>query len=283
VNATTGTEPPAAAIGCGRGPTLGRAVHAEWTKLRTVPSTPWLVLAAVAFTVAASAALTASVDTSLCPSPLECHEDTTKLSLGGVQVGQAAIVVLAVLAITGEYGTGTIQTTLAARPRRSAVLLTKAAVVTTTVLVAGTLGVLGSLAAGRALLPGNGFTAANGYPPLSLADGPTLRAAAGTVLYLGLVALLSVGVGTAVRDSAGAIVTVLTLLYVFPTIATFVTDPQWHERLEKLAPMTAGLMIQATRDLERLPLRPWAGLAVLAAYAGAAMLLGVVLFATRDA
>jgi ABC-2 type transport system permease protein len=155
--------------------------------------------------------------------------------------------------------------------------------VTATVLAAGTLGVLGSLAAGRAILPGNGFTAANGYPPLSLADGPTLRAAAGTVLYLGLVALLSVGVGTAVRDSAGAIVTVLTLLYVVPMIATFVTDPQWHERLEKLAPMTAGLMIQATRDLERLPLRPWAGLAVLAAYAGAAMLLGVVLFATRDA
>ena len=116
-----------------------------------------------------------------------------------------------------------------------------------------------------------------------LSAGPTLRAAAGTVLYLGLVALLSVGVGTAVRDSAGAIATVLTLLYVVPMIATFVTDPQWHQRLEKLAPMTAGLMIQATRDLERLPLRPWAGLAVLAAYAGAAMLLGVVLFATRDA
>jgi ABC-2 type transport system permease protein len=47
--------------------------------------------------------------------------------------------------------------------------------------------------------------------------------------------------------------------------------------------MTAGLMIQATSDLERLPLRPWAGLAVLAAYAAAAMLLGAVLFTTRDA
>ena len=70
--------------------------------------------------------------------------------------------------------------------------------------------------------------------------------------------------GTAVRDSAGATVTVLTLLYVFPMIATFVTDPQWPERLEKLAPMTAGLMIRATRDLERLPLRPWTGLAAAA-------------------
>jgi ABC-2 type transport system permease protein len=283
VSATTGAEPPAAALGCGLGHTLRRAAHAEWTKLRTVPSTPWLVLAAVGFTVAASAAMTASVDTSLCPSPLECHEDTTKLSLSGVQFGQVAVVVLAVLAITGEYGTGMIQTTLAARPRRETVLLTKAAVVTATVLAAGTLSVLGSLAAGRAILPGNGFTAANGYPPLSLADGPTLRAAAGTVLYLGLVALLSVGVGTAVRDSAGAIVTVLTLLYVFPVIATFVTDPQWHERLEKFAPMTAGLAIQATTGLDQLPIQPWPGLGVLAAYAGAALLLGMLLFKLRDA
>jgi len=67
VNATTEPEPPAAAIGCGRGHNLSRAVHAEWTKLRTVPSTPWLVLAAVTFTVAASAGVHAPVDTSLCP------------------------------------------------------------------------------------------------------------------------------------------------------------------------------------------------------------------------
>jgi ABC-2 type transport system permease protein len=82
--------------------------------------------------------------------------------------------------------------------------VTKAAVVTATVLAAGAVGVVGSLTAGRALLPGNGFTDANGYPPLSLTDGPTLRAALGTVLYLGLVALLSLGVGMILRDTAGA-------------------------------------------------------------------------------
>jgi ABC-2 type transport system permease protein len=62
-----------------------------------------------------------------------------------------------------------------------------------------------------------------------------------------------------------------------------VTDPQWHERLQKLAPMTAGLAIQATKGLDQLPIRPWAGLGVLAAYAGAAMLLGAALFKLRDA
>ena len=39
MTATTGAEPPAAAIGCGPGHHLGRAVYAEWTKLWTVPST----------------------------------------------------------------------------------------------------------------------------------------------------------------------------------------------------------------------------------------------------
>ncbi|MEZ0077168.1 hypothetical protein [Planotetraspora sp. GP83] len=48
---------------------------------------------------------------------------------------------------------------------------------------------LGSVLAGRLILPGNGFTPAHGYPPLALADGPTLRAAAGSVLYLALIRL----------------------------------------------------------------------------------------------
>jgi ABC-2 type transport system permease protein len=261
----------------------GHAVHAEWTKLRTVPSTAWLVLAAVTCTVALSAATAASVNTSHCPSPAECYEDTTKLSLTGVWLGQVAVVVLAVLAMTNEYGSRLIQTTLAANPRRTVVLMTKATVVTGTVLAAGTVGVLGSLVAARTILPSNGFTAANGYPPLSLADAPTLRAAAGTVLYLGLVALFSLGVGTVVRDTAAAITTILSLLYMFPVFAQLVADPQWRDRLMRLGPMPAGLAIQTTRRLDELPIGPWAGLGVLAAYAGAAMLLATIVFTIRDA
>ncbi|GAA1583084.1 ABC transporter permease subunit [Kribbella sancticallisti] len=258
-------------------------MHAEWTKLRTVRSTAWLVLAVVAAIVTVAVMATGSVSTSRCPSPAECFEDTTKLSLTGVWLGQIAVVVLAVLTISGEYGDRLIQTTLTANPRRLTVLLTKATVVTGMVLAASTLGVLGSLLAGRILLPGNGFTAANGYPPLSLADGSTARAAAGTVLYLGLIALLSLGIATVVRDTAGAIISVLTLLYIFPLIAELVADPQWHERLQKLAPMTAGLSIQATTGLDRLAIGPWPGLGVLAGYATGAMLLGLAVFKLRDA
>jgi ABC-2 type transport system permease protein len=262
---------------------LRRAVRAEWTKLRTVPSTPWLLAATVGLTVVGSVGALASVDTSQCPTPTECFEDTTKLSLTGIWLGQAAVVVLGVQAMSSEYGTGTIGSTLAANPSRRLVLLAKVTAVATAALVAGVLGVLGSLAAGRAILAGNGFTSANGYEPLSLADGPTLRAAAGTVLYLALVALLSLGIATAVRDTAGAITGVLTLLYGFPIVAELVSDPRWQHRLERYGPMEAGLSVQNTMRLDELPIAPWPGLGVLATYAGFALVSGLMLFQLRDA
>ena len=256
------------------------ALHAEWTKLRTLASTGWLLLAAVALTVAVSAAAAAAVT---CPAAPACQVDTTKLSLTGIQLGQAVVAILAVLAISNEYSTGMIRVTFTAMPRRPAVLAAKAAILTGLVLAAGIIAVLGSVLAGRLILPGNGLTAAHGYPPLSLGDGPTLRAAAGSVLYLALIALLSLGTATVVRDSAAAIGVVLGLLYLFPIVAHVVTDPHWHRHLQQIAPMSAGLAIQDTTGLRSLPISPWAGLGVLAAWAAAALLAGGLLLRLRDA
>jgi ABC-2 type transport system permease protein len=176
-----------------------------------------------------------------------------------------------------------IRTTLAAMPRRATVLAAKAAILTGLVLAAGTIAVLASVLAGRIILSGHGFNAAHGYPPLSLGDGPVLRAAAGSVLYLALIALLSLGAATAVRDSAAAIGAVLGLLYISPIIAAVVTDPHWQRHLEQIGPMSAGLAIQATTGLRTLPLSPWAGLGVLAAWATVALLAGGLLLQLRDA
>jgi ABC-2 type transport system permease protein len=255
------------------------ALHAEWTKLRTAPGTFGLLFAAVALTVAVSAAAAAA---ARCPAT-GCGQDPAKVSLTGVYLGQVVVAVVAVLAISGEYSSGMIRTTLAAMPRRTTVLAAKAALVTGLTLAAGTLAILGSLLAGRLILPGHGFTAAHGFAPLSLADGPVLRAAAGSVLYLALIALLSLGAATAVRDSAVAIGLVLGLLYLFPIVAGVVSDPYVQRHLEQIAPMTAGLEIQATTGLRSLPLSPWAGLGVLAAWAAGALLAGGLLLRLRDA
>jgi ABC-2 type transport system permease protein len=259
---------------------LPGALHAEWTKLRTLPATPWLLAAIAALTVAVSAAASAATQ---CPTGTACPVDTGKLSLTGIQFGQAVVAILAVLTVGGEYSTGTIRSTLTAIPRRTTVLLAKAAVVAIPVLAAGAVAAFGSLLAGRILLPRNGFTTSRGFPPLIPPDRPVLRAAAGSALYLALIAILAIGTATAVRDSAVAIGTVLGLLYLFPIIAAVATNTHWQRHLQQIGPMTAGLQIQATRNLNNLPISPWAGLGVLAAWAATALIAGGLLLHLRDA
>ena len=254
------------------------AVHAEWTKLRTVPSTGWLLIAVVALTVGASATATAIVR---CPAT--CDADTTKLSLTGIMLGQAAVAALAVVIITGEYGSGMIRVSLAAVPRRSALLAAKAVVVTLVVLAAGTISVLGSMLAGRLLLPGNGFNTAHHFTALSVLHGATLRAAVGSVLYLVLIALFTLGLSTALRDSGLATAVVLCVLYVIPLVSDVMLSSVWRHRLDRWAPVNAGLAIQATRNIGKLPIGPWPGLAVLGLWTAAALAGGWIVLRLRDA
>lgn len=258
---------------------MSSALHAEWTKQRTVPGPRWLLLGVIALTVALSVAVTAA--TSYAASGT--GQDLTKLSLTGVYLGQALVAILAVQTIGGEYSTGMIRVTLAAVPRRHTMLAAKAALLSALILLAGTVGVLASAVLGRLILPGNGFTATHGYELLSLSHGPTLRAAVGSMLYLVLVGLLSLGIATMVRDSAIAIGIVLGLLYLFPIFAALATDPSLHRHLQQIGPMTAGLAIQDTINLHHLPIAPWAGLGITAAWAAAAMLAGGLLLGLRDA
>jgi ABC-2 type transport system permease protein len=256
------------------------ALRAEWTKLRTLASTFWLLLAAAALTAAVSAAAAAA---TRCPTG-SCAEDPAKISLTGIYLGQAVVAVMAVMAVSGEYGSGMIRVTLAAMPRRITVLAAKAAVVTGLVLITGTMAVLISVLAGRLILPGHGIGPAHGYLALSLGDGPVLRAACGSVLYLALIALLSLGAAAVLREPAAAIGVVLGLLYLFPIIGAVTHgSPDVARHIQQIGPMTAGLAIQATTGLSSLPISPWAGLGVLAAWAAGALLLGGLLLLLRDA
>ena len=247
---------------------MTEALHAEWTKIRTSPGTIWLLLGVITLSVGVSVLTSASVH---C-----CGDDPMRTSLTGVEFGQAVVAILAVFAISGEYGTGLIKVTLAAIPRRPALLAAKAVVLAGLVLVAGVLAVLISVLAGRTLLNGNGFA-------ISLSDGAVLRAAYGSVLYLVLIGWLSLGLGTLVREAALAVGLVLALLYLFPIVAQVFSDPTWHRRLEQIGPMTAGLSIENTIDLAGQPLSPWAGLGVLGLWAAGSLLVGGLALQLRDA
>jgi ABC-2 type transport system permease protein len=263
---------------------LPDALHAEWTKLRTLTSTWWLMAAAVALTVVVGAAVAAATQCHpFACAPARTGADPAKISLAGVDLGQAVVALLAVLVIGGEYGTGMIRTTLAATPRRLVMLAAKAVVVTGWTVAAGAVAAAGSVLAGRLILPGRGLSATNGYALVSLGNGPDLRAALGSVLYLALIALLALGVTTAVRDSAVGIGLILGLLYLFPIVSAVIPDHVLSRHLEQIAPMTAGLYIQATTGLHSLPLAPWQGLGVLALWAFGALILGAVVLCLRDA
>jgi ABC-2 type transport system permease protein len=256
-----------------------KTLHAEWTKVRTVAGPGALLLAAAALTAVVGVVAANAVT---CPGQA-CQVDPAKVSLTGIYLGQAVVAMVAVTAVSGEYSTGMIRLTLAATPRRWRVLAAKAAVVGAATLAAGAVAVLASVLAGSVLLARHGIDAAHGYEALSLGHGAVLRATIGTVLYLGLIALLGLGMAAMIRDSAVAIGTVLGLLYLFPIVASLVGNPGWHRHLDQLSPMTAGLYIQATTNVNALPLTPWQGLGVLAAWAAGALLAGGLLLRFRDA
>jgi ABC-2 type transport system permease protein len=96
-------------------------------------------------------------------------------------------------------------------------------------------------------------------------------------------ALLGLGVAALIRDSATAIGVVLGLLCLFPVLTQAISSPHWQRHLNQIGPMVAGLTIQDTTGLRRLPLSPWAGLGVLAAWAAGALVAGGLRLRLRDA
>ncbi len=256
---------------------MNRALHAEWTKFRTVTGSSWLLVGLAALTVAVGAA---TAGPARCPYAA-CRLAPAKVTLTGAYLSQAVAAVAGVLAISSEYSTGMITLSLTAMPRRLTMLAAKAAVLTGPVILASALGVAGSALDGWLMLPGRGFTAAHGYA--SLTAGADLRAALGTVLYLTLIALFSLGIATAVRDPAAAIGIVLGVLYLFPILASLAPDATIKRHLEQIGPMSAGLDIQATIGVRNLPLSPWQGLSVVALWVVGALLLGAVILRLHDA
>jgi ABC-2 type transport system permease protein len=263
---------------------LGQALHAaaaalkaEWTKFRTVAGPSWLLAGVVAVTVAVGVTAASVVR---CQSA-KCGIDPAMVSFTGIDPGQAVVAVAGVLAIGNEYSTGMIKLSLTAMPRRLTWLFAKAAVLTAPVLAASTLAVAGAALAGRLILPGHGFTPAHGFA--SLTSAADFRAAAGAVLYLTLIALLSLGLAAAVRDSAAAIGLVLGVLYLFPIAAAVISNPPLARHLDQIGPLPAGQDVLATTGLKDLPLTPWQGLGVVALWTAGALLLGALVLKSRDA
>jgi ABC-2 type transport system permease protein len=255
------------------------ALRAEWTKLRTIRSTKWTLLAIFGLTVALGAALAAGSEAAVAGAGGD--NDLVRDSLVGVYAAQFAVVAFAVLAITSEYATHMILATFVAVPRRARVLVAKALLVGGTVLIVALATSTTAFVVGQQLLRDGGYSPP-GYPAWSLDDGPAQRAVVGSALFLAALALLSLGVGTVLRHTAAAITTLLALLFV-PLVFAPLLPEHTRELVQQVTP-GAGFAVQQTvpRD-DALPIGPWTGLGVTFAWAAGALLLALFLIRKRDA
>jgi hypothetical protein len=247
-------------------------LRAELCKLRSVRSTYWALLATFAFNVAVAVALAIFL-----PSQLSAHEratlDTARVSLGGMHLSQVACGLLGVLVITGEYGTGTIRATFAAVPQRRVVLTAKGVVLAVSVLIAGLLACFAAFLAFEAI--------ASRSLRVSLADPGVLRAVIGGALYLTALGLLGFALGAIIRSGAGAVATLLGLLFV-PTILVQLLPHSLSQELNGYTPMEAGSAIFSLHRDDGT-LAPWGGFGVFCAYVTVALVAAFLLVNRRDA
>lgn len=251
-------------------------LRSEWTKLRSVPSTYWTLLVAAAATIGLGA-LFCAIYVASSGKPRAFHRlafTPTSYSLSGVMLAQLAIAVLGVLVITSEYSTGMIRTTLTAVPQRLTLFAAKALVFSVTTLVVGIVSCFVAFFLGQAILSSHHLETTLGSPGV-------LRAVVGAGLYLGVLGILSLGVGALLRNTAGAIAAVVGLVLVLPGIAAALPQ-SWGNVVDKYLPSNAGQAIFFVRTQPHM-LSPWTGFGVFCLYAAAALAGGFYLLHRRDA
>lgn len=200
-------------------PGLTDLIGSEWIKLRTLRSTWWslgtMILLSLGFTVAATAVYTHNYPHLDASTQLEFHSDTIGLILQpAAQFAQLAVCVLGVLLIASEYSTGMIRATMLAAPRRTPALLAKAAAFFALVCV------LAEVVAFSCFLIGAQIV--HSHAAVSLTDPTTLRAVLAFGLYMALVGLVALSLGTLLRHPAAGISLVLAMQFVLPGVLSLI-------------------------------------------------------------
>jgi ABC-2 type transport system permease protein len=254
---------------------FGDVAKSEWTKLRSVRSTYWTVLTAVLLGIGLGAAISAgnaSAYNDLSASDKALF-DPTSLSTAGLFFAQLSLGVLAILMITAEYSTGTIRTTFAAVPQRGYPLLAKSLLVSLVSLVLGTAIAFSAFFICHAI-----FAHYDLAVPLS--DPGVMRAVIGAGLYISVLVLFAIGLGTIIRHTAGAITALVAVVFIVPIVSNLLPD-SWQEHFSRYLPANAGGSITQVIHTPN-SLNPWPGFFVFLGWAVLALGIGWFLLRTRD-
>lgn len=256
-----------------------RILASEWTKLRTVRSTPWSLLLLVVLTLGFTALFTSLTvsqwDKTDAKQQAQIVADPVSFILGGgFQLSQLTICVLGVLFIASEYSTGAIRASLLAVPKRTPMLAAKCVVFAVVVFVIGEVVAFPTFFLGAAIV--------HKKAPVSLSDPGVFRAVIGAGLYLAVLGLFALAIGALLRHTAGGITGVIGFVLVLAPLAQLLPGSV-GKHIHAYLPSEAGRLIgQSTQSTDDL-LSPWQGFGVFCLWT--AVLLGVAawLLNRRDA
>jgi ABC-type transport system involved in multi-copper enzyme maturation permease subunit len=252
---------------------LWSAVAAEWRKLVTLWTTPLLLALAGAISVGLAGLVGLSFNVNF--DRLQGRFDPLFPTFYGLTLGQLPLVILAVLAVTGEYGSGTVTASLAAMPRRGRWSGGKVLALAGVVLATAVVTVLVTFAVGQVAL---------GSHATSLGAPGVAEAVVGACLYLTLISLFAGGVAMVLRYTAAALGVLLPLLFL---------GSQGLGNVPGLKTVTQYLPDQAGQVIMHLtgppddprfgrPYDGWEGLGIMSLWTVAALLAGQVVLRRRD-
>jgi ABC-2 type transport system permease protein len=256
--------------------TQARVIVSEWTKLHSLRSTRWSLLAAIVLTIglpAIFAAVTSSHWGGMSP-----HERADRhpldISLAGVNLSQLAVGVLGVLVITGEYATGMIRASFTAVPKRLPVLWAKIVVFAVVTFALMLPSVLLAFWVSQTILDKHHIL------QTSLSAHGVLRAEVGGAVYLMLFGIFCMALGAIVRNTAGGIAAFVALFFVIPPLLN-VFPTSWQNAINPWIPNSAFRSIfQLTHGTHSLS--PAGGLAVSLGYVAFAVAVAAILLVRRD-
>jgi len=248
-----------------------RVIRSEWTKLRSLASTLWCLLAMVALVVGVG--LSYATLRAARPPADPAGFDATAVSLAGVQLAQFALGVLGVLFVTGEYATGSIRVSLAAVPGRLPLLWGKAVTFGAAALLLAVPAVLVAFFAGQQVLAGQHLDVGIGAPGV-------LRAVLGSALFLTAVGLLGLALGALLRNTAAGVSALFGLLFAPQLVLGLAPEPV-SDAVYRYLPTPAGAAVSYVGH-DPLMLGPWTGLGLFCLYTAALLGLAAWLLRRRD-
>lgn len=275
------SDTSAAASQQGRPAGFGHTLLAEWTKIRSVRSTVWSLIIYVILTLGLSALLcwltVHAMETGRTPRRGSALlTDPASFILGtGLAFGQLAIAVLGVLVMTTEYSTGVVRASLLAVPRRLHMLVAKCVVFAVLVFVVTEVVSFCSFFIGAAIV--------HPETTVSLSQPDVTRAVIGTGLYLTVLGLFALAIGSLIRHTAGAIAAVIGLVLVIGPILNLLDSYDWGRHVHDWFPTVAGGYIVAVHQASDQVLSPWQGFAVFCGWTALLLIIGGYLLRRRDA